>query len=96
MTIEEETIAQLRAILAELQAQAPLSPAGTPGRTQEEHEIWMTRHKAIMDAMRKAELLAHATLPASVAVVLFGINQRALELFNAIPERESEGQSNAQ
>lgn len=89
-TIEQETIAELQAILAELQAMTPLPPAATPGRTTEEHEEWMTRHKAITDRMRKAELQALATLPAFVASCLFAINQRALELFNAIPERKSE------
>ena len=95
-TIEEETIAKLQAILAELNAMTPLSPAGTPGRTPEEHEEWMRRHKAITDRMRQAELQALATLPAFVSAPLFAINQRALELFGAIPERtESEENPNA-
>jgi hypothetical protein len=91
-SIIRDTAAALGEIYAELAAMEPLTPAGQPSRTPEEHAAWMAKHQSILDLMHKAEIEARAALPHEVAMALWHVNQRALELFGTVPERTKESE----
>lgn len=82
--IIDYTVSQLKSILAQLDALAPLPKAGTQ-EALANHKVWMEQSERMSLLVRDAECIALATVPEEAKEVLRKISARQLVLMGITP-----------